>query len=681
MNLSLPSTTAPIAPETSALSTLGALPSPSSTNGTGALFSDVLAVAQVPTAPARAADTVSQPACSTFSTGVQSTTPGDPVAPWVKKESKTGDTSLPEDDDLITPGGPGSGKLDPGAALLAAAAAGGFQPPPILVEAPAATSEPTESPSFPSSLPRQIARLPAPSSGQETSGSCVFPENGIAPNSKPLSPLPEQIAFQTPLSPAGIDPAPSSQTDESTESQANTDFAANLGGNPSVNAPPNNIPVDDVGTPPSGSPDLLGILPTGAAPQSASDSIAQLAREEMSPTLSPGEFRESPTIIGDTQSFGAAKSPLITPWTSFTPPAGIGPEKNAAQATTRRPATEGEVQSNSGESPSDALLDPSKQQLKSDSPFVGISGAQSLVEMRKPAESSATGTTLPAFTTIAEATSAVSATAPNPGSPVTAPGLTDVPGSVDAARTLNREKANLRRAVTPDAAQQSPRHLSAQNPVALGAAGKPTESSAAIRPGSPAGAEVSGNATVGSVPASATATLSATRHPSQSASAAEPTMPHAVAAVQAALEAADRVHETGHSSVELKLSFGDDTRLAVRVELRDGAVHTTFRTDSADLRQALATQWRVAAPASFTTAPDRAVRVADPVFTTASGSPDASGTSTGGDANSRHAATPDSAPESFPRSTFRSAAAIAPSASTSSATLRPSTSVRLNTFA
>ncbi|MDB6093982.1 MAG: hypothetical protein JWM32_1544 [Verrucomicrobia bacterium] len=62
-------------------------------------------------------------------------------------------------------------------------------------------------------------------------------------------------------------------------------------------------------------------------------------------------------------------------------------------------------------------------------------------------------------------------------------------------------------------------------------------------------------------------------------------------AVEAVLSAAERVGNSAKSSVQLNFSVGN-ADLSVRVELRDGAVHATFRTDSAELRSALATEWQ-----------------------------------------------------------------------------------------
>lgn len=54
-----------------------------------------------------------------------------------------------------------------------------------------------------------------------------------------------------------------------------------------------------------------------------------------------------------------------------------------------------------------------------------------------------------------------------------------------------------------------------------------------------------------------------------------------------------RARERG--SVEVTFDFKDDTRLAVRVSMRDGGVHADFRTDSDELRAVLGREWRSAA--------------------------------------------------------------------------------------
>jgi hypothetical protein len=79
-------------------------------------------------------------------------------------------------------------------------------------------------------------------------------------------------------------------------------------------------------------------------------------------------------------------------------------------------------------------------------------------------------------------------------------------------------------------------------------------------------------------------------------------------AVEAVMSAAERI--TGdRTAVNLQFSVaGND--LAVRVELRGGAVHTTFRTDSPELRAALAHEWSAAG----STVTDTSVRMSPPVF-------------------------------------------------------------------
>jgi len=85
--------------------------------------------------------------------------------------------------------------------------------------------------------------------------------------------------------------------------------------------------------------------------------------------------------------------------------------------------------------------------------------------------------------------------------------------------------------------------------------------------------------------------------------------------VEAAMSAADRLASSEQKAVNLQFSVGN-TDLSVRVELRDGALHATFRTDSTELRSALAHEWQ---SVSSSTA-ERPVRLADPVFTSANSS-------------------------------------------------------------
>lgn len=85
--------------------------------------------------------------------------------------------------------------------------------------------------------------------------------------------------------------------------------------------------------------------------------------------------------------------------------------------------------------------------------------------------------------------------------------------------------------------------------------------------------------------------------------------------VEAVLSAADRLGAEGQHTVNLQFSLaGAD--LAVRVQLRDGSVHATFRTDSSELRSALAHEWQAVSAET----PDHPLRLAEPVFAARDGS-------------------------------------------------------------
>ncbi len=83
------------------------------------------------------------------------------------------------------------------------------------------------------------------------------------------------------------------------------------------------------------------------------------------------------------------------------------------------------------------------------------------------------------------------------------------------------------------------------------------------------------------------------------------------AAVDAALNAAESA-TTSSNSVSLRFQVGD-ADLSLHVELRNGEVHTTFRTDSADLRSDLADAWQSSAPG----AGSPGITLASPVITSA----------------------------------------------------------------
>jgi hypothetical protein len=86
-------------------------------------------------------------------------------------------------------------------------------------------------------------------------------------------------------------------------------------------------------------------------------------------------------------------------------------------------------------------------------------------------------------------------------------------------------------------------------------------------------------------------------------------------AVEAVMTVVERYSAGDRHSLSMQFSVGD-ADLSVRVEMRGDEVRTTFRTDSPDLRNALAHEWQAATP-DLT---DRSVRIAAPVFSANSAS-------------------------------------------------------------
>jgi hypothetical protein len=206
---------------------------------------------------------------------------------------------------------------------------------------------------------------------------------------------------------------------------------------------------------------------------------------------------------------------------------------------------------------------------------------------------------------------------------------------------------------------------------------KPTDTSVPARLARASGLEVSASTPVLSAFSSTPTIAPATRATAEPVS---PSVSHAAAAVEATLDAVEHMRDAAHSSVELKLSFSDDAHLAVRVELRNGEVQTTFRTDSTELRQALTNEWHQQAPTVTAFSSDHPVRIADPVFAPGSGSLESAGTSTGGQANSHQPSGPAPAESSFFASP-RPQSQASPASSPPSGPTRLPTSRRLNVFA
>lgn len=103
------------------------------------------------------------------------------------------------------------------------------------------------------------------------------------------------------------------------------------------------------------------------------------------------------------------------------------------------------------------------------------------------------------------------------------------------------------------------------------------------------------------------------------------TVRETLAAVISAVDALERHADVQQKSVDLQFHIGNE-KLGLRVELKDGVVHTTFRTESPEMNHALTREWHSLVPTGF----GREVKLADPVFNTvATSGSDSSSTSLG----------------------------------------------------
>lgn len=117
------------------------------------------------------------------------------------------------------------------------------------------------------------------------------------------------------------------------------------------------------------------------------------------------------------------------------------------------------------------------------------------------------------------------------------------------------------------------------------------------------------NAVASALPVAASATMP--RAEVSAAPAPEQTAQRAVETVLAIVHAQVVSKLQPVPSVQLRFKVGHED-LAVRVQLRDGEVRTEFRTDNAELRAAVAQEWR-----AVTAKPEAALRFLEPVITTA----------------------------------------------------------------
>lgn len=162
--------------------------------------------------------------------------------------------------------------------------------------------------------------------------------------------------------------------------------------------------------------------------------------------------------------------------------------------------------------------------------------------------------------------------------------------------------------------------------------------------------------------------------------ATPPAAAHATQLVKEIRDIADTISSIERNSVEVGFNFGENDRLSVRVEYRQGVVHTTFRTDSPEVRDALAREWQ----AQIVTPDRQPYRVAEPVFNlSTSSSGGQHGSSSAGDGSSHQRASEQSGHPGS--STFSGSGRSASSTTHSSAALpsaaRPSTSRHLHALA
>jgi hypothetical protein len=152
-------------------------------------------------------------------------------------------------------------------------------------------------------------------------------------------------------------------------------------------------------------------------------------------------------------------------------------------------------------------------------------------------------------------------------------------------------------------------------------------------------------------------------------------------AVEVVLRTADRLASLTHKSVRLEFSVGDE-KLGVRVELRANEVHTTFHTESAELRTALAAEWQAVAASAH--AGERTLRLLPAQF---GGADQSAANGFSGDASSRHRdaqAQADAAQTFAPAARGRAARAARPAAeprAIDAAFAAPGTALHLHTLA
>jgi len=94
------------------------------------------------------------------------------------------------------------------------------------------------------------------------------------------------------------------------------------------------------------------------------------------------------------------------------------------------------------------------------------------------------------------------------------------------------------------------------------------------------------------------------------ATAPAPVQAAATTTLNQVLESADKMRTIGQDTVQLQVNLDGGQQLTVRLQMAQGAIHATFKTDSPDLRQAIEQNW-----SGFRTgASERGLQISSPVF-------------------------------------------------------------------
>jgi len=144
-------------------------------------------------------------------------------------------------------------------------------------------------------------------------------------------------------------------------------------------------------------------------------------------------------------------------------------------------------------------------------------------------------------------------------------------------------------------------------------------------------------------------------------------------------EIAERISTIDRNTVEVRFDFSESDRLSVRVEYRDGTVHTTFKTYSHQLRDAISHEWL----AQSVSAESRPYRLAEPTFSTNSTKQQDLSSADNGSSHSRSFEQPANSHGSgsgFSHTGRRSSGSSSAPAAPKSA-IRPETSRHLHTLA